>query len=67
MKLYTNYVIGYLVMLGFCNSLYPKELAVFFSSYFVDHHPILKSRRVSKIESKRRCPENPEFVLIIRH
>jgi hypothetical protein len=39
MKLYKNYVIGCLARLEFCNSLYPKELAVFFPSYFVDHHP----------------------------
>jgi hypothetical protein len=39
MKLYTNYVIGCLVRLEFCNSLYPKELAVFFPPYFIDPHP----------------------------
>jgi hypothetical protein len=33
-----NYVIECFVRLEFCNSLYPKELAVFFPSYFVDHH-----------------------------
>jgi hypothetical protein len=31
-------VMGCLARLEFCNSLYPKELAVFFPSYFVDHH-----------------------------
>jgi hypothetical protein len=35
-----NYVIKCLARLEFCNSLYPKELAVFFPSYFVDHLPI---------------------------
>jgi hypothetical protein len=43
MKLYKNYVMGCLARLEFCNSLYPKELAVFFPSYFVDHHQIFKS------------------------